>query len=262
MILSGNEIKKQKMIDNAVSNNFRSVSYDLTIGSLIDKDYKLVNEYILKPRGMIKIISAERVKISAQYMGLVHVKTGLCNEGILPLNIGIVDPGYDGNLTSTLINFGKHEQRLSSGDVFGRLTIHVMQSHEEQFQKNVVSNETAIKDAKNDVSKNLGDTFLDLENVATEISDKTIETYKKKLLFYVPGFALLLAFITVGITFGNMWIIQKYMEPESKTRAEIIKVNLDEKLSKLTEQNADLTRQIEYLSGEFKQMQERKKKKP
>ena len=59
----------------------------------------------MPPQGIVQVVSSERVKVPSTITGLATVKTSLCNEGLLALNIGIIDPGYEGAISSFLLNF-------------------------------------------------------------------------------------------------------------------------------------------------------------
>src|SRR5262249_15838303 len=111
-MLSADEIKAKQIVQNAVPTQYRSASYDLRIGKIIPPSGTANNEFILSPRGMVEVISKERVKLPSDVSGYAMVKTGLCDEGILAINIGILDPGYEGLISSTLINFGKGPKSL------------------------------------------------------------------------------------------------------------------------------------------------------
>lgn len=118
MILSDKEIKEEKLILDEDESNYRATSYDVSIGKIITTEGKVEEEFIIKPQGIVEVISKERVKLPKYITGYAMVKTSLCNEGILPLNIGIIDPGWEGPLSATLLNFSKKEFRLGKGKIF------------------------------------------------------------------------------------------------------------------------------------------------
>ena len=122
MLLSDKEIKAKNLVENPIDEHFRAASYDLSVGKIISVEGKEVSEFRLKPPGIVEIISHEKVKLPKDVVGYAMVKTSLCNEGILALNIGVVDPGYQGYLSTTLLNFGNKEFLLNINDVFLRLT--------------------------------------------------------------------------------------------------------------------------------------------
>ncbi len=45
-------------------------------------------------------------------IGFAHVKTSLTKRGILATHTGIIDPMYDGYMSTLLINYGKHRNIL------------------------------------------------------------------------------------------------------------------------------------------------------
>src|ERR1041385_9038537 len=124
MVLNSRQIIDLGIIPNGEPQNFRAISYDLTVGKIIATNGRKRNSLILKPQGIVEVVSREMVKLPKNVVGYAMVKTSLCNEGILPLNIGIVDPGYEGPLSATLLNFGKKPFPLSRGKIFLRLTFH------------------------------------------------------------------------------------------------------------------------------------------
>ena len=73
---------------------------------------------------MVEVISIETIKVPQNVAGYASVKTGLSRQGLLALNTGILDPGYEGPLSATVVNFGKSDSLLNHGDTFLRLTFH------------------------------------------------------------------------------------------------------------------------------------------
>lgn len=88
MLLSDKEIKKHGLIHDGLDSNFRAISYDVTIGRIIETNGRKRNSLILRPQGIVEVVSKEKVKLPRDIAGYAMVKTSLCNEGILPLNIG------------------------------------------------------------------------------------------------------------------------------------------------------------------------------
>jgi deoxycytidine triphosphate deaminase len=121
-MLTGEEVKRLKLIEGDDANCYRAASYDIRIGVVLKPDGSRTSSYPMPPQGIAEVVSLEKVQIPPDIVGFAVVKTSLCNEGILPLNIGIIDPGYHGHLSSFLVNFGKNERTLRTGEVFLRLT--------------------------------------------------------------------------------------------------------------------------------------------
>src|SRR5882757_5481980 len=117
-------VKELKLIDEAIPSNYRASSYDPSIWKIITPEGEEVDSYKLPPMGIVEVISKERFRIPPHICCLAHVKTSLCNEGLLTLNTGIIDPNWNGRVSSFILNFGKDDRLLLSGDVFLRVTFH------------------------------------------------------------------------------------------------------------------------------------------
>jgi deoxycytidine triphosphate deaminase len=127
MLLTKEQIRSQITIDDAAESSYRSISYDVRVGKVVGYkkgEVKTQKDWVLRPQGIVEVISKEKITLPANVVGIAMVRTRLCNEGILPLNIGIVDPKYSGHVSATLLNFSKVDYPLAAGEVFLRLTFH------------------------------------------------------------------------------------------------------------------------------------------
>src|SRR5437016_3550796 len=117
----------QSIVTKEFDANFlKGTSYDVRVGKIIWRDEKEVSEsdsrFLLKPQGVAEVVSLERLTLPTNVVGFASVKTALCDEGIMALNIGLVDPGYTGPLSTTLVNFSNRPYNIQRGDVMLRLT--------------------------------------------------------------------------------------------------------------------------------------------
>src|SRR5437867_8454191 len=117
MPLTGNEIINGGFIQNHVTEHIRDASYDLSMDFIIrngkDESGDSAN---IQPQEMFIFISKETVKVPNGYVGYAMPKTSLCNRGILALNTGIIDPGYEGRMSATAINFSDKPIDLDRGE--------------------------------------------------------------------------------------------------------------------------------------------------
>jgi len=127
------QLRQLEIIENATENKYRDVGYDLTVGDIYiprDEDNKQAPHYVdeesfeIPPQGIVLLFSAETVTMPQGICGYAMPKTGLCEEGLLVLNTGILDPNYSGRISGTTINFRKSPIKISKGDAFLRLTFH------------------------------------------------------------------------------------------------------------------------------------------
>ena len=133
MVISGEDLKSLNFIQNANPQRFRETGYDVSVGKIFvpwDDDNNtggtFVEEYEVPPQGVVLIFSEETVELPKDIVGFALPKTSLCEEGLLVLNTGIVDPSYRGMLSGTTINFRKSPVRLKRGDPFLRLVFQTM----------------------------------------------------------------------------------------------------------------------------------------
>jgi deoxycytidine triphosphate deaminase len=213
MILTNKSIKRLELVRNESggNDNYRAASYDLTVGTIVTPDGDTnQKDYALPPQGVVKVISAERIVLPPNVTAYVHVKTALCNEGVLALNIGIVDPCWDGPLQSTLLNFGKVKHRIHQGSVFGRITFHLHRQPENP-KVSAINVEKAQRDAQSHVDKFLAADFLDFSRTVKEAAKEATHEYRNILLWFVPGLALLLTLFTYLLNFSNMHRLEGYI---------------------------------------------------
>ena len=205
MLLNKDQIKNWKnnsLVQSASNNRFHAASYDLEIGRIIDHKGKEVERIDLEPQGMVRVISRERVKLPTDVGGYATIKTGLCDQGILAINIGIIDPGYEGLLSSTLINFGKIPHDLKLGDVFLRLTFHETAAAVGAAPIPPIPDEEYVSGKKKLVRRDFSPTFLDIEATATRAAERVVGTWKAKALLWVGVVALLFA---AGSSLATTW---------------------------------------------------------
>jgi deoxycytidine triphosphate deaminase len=155
-MLSGAEIARLQLIENAAPSCFRAASYDVRIGDVIRPDGNVSDFYLLPPQGIAEVVSLERTNLPDEISGIAIVKTSLCNEGILLLNIGIVDPGYGGKLSGFLVNFGKTERALKRDEVFLRLIFQRVEGDLSKAKGTKVDDSKYLFDRKTNIQEKFG----------------------------------------------------------------------------------------------------------
>jgi deoxycytidine triphosphate deaminase len=252
VILNDSSIKERKLVRNANEGQYRACSYDLTVGSVITPEGDVVDEHALKPQGVVKVVSAEIVDVPSNLTGYVHVKTGLCNEGVLALNIGIVDPGFSGPLQSTLINFGKNLHRLHKGSVFGRITFHEQMPSNGQSKSVERTIEQVKTEAKSHVDKYLAEDFLNFSKTVKKAAKKAAGEYRNTLLYYAPALALLLTIFTFVLNFSNMSRMESYINVKDRTAELEDRREMAAKISELEKNRDELSEEVKQLKEQIK----------
>ncbi len=217
MILSKSKIKSMSLIEQPVEKACRKASYDLTVGKIyiplnqncisklgdnikkgllsIESD-KTLDEYEIPPQGMAVIFSQEKVKVPKEICGIALPKTSLCQEGLLCLNTGIIDPCYHGYISGTIINFSKNPVMLKHGDAFLRLIFHEILEPDDDDSLIEQSDKEYLSVIKN-YANNYPLTFMNLPDHIKDITDKVLGKFKTQILVWVS----IIAFVFVLINF-------------------------------------------------------------
>jgi dUTPase len=249
MVLGEQSIRSRNIIRGSRPGNFRGGSYDLVVRDVIAPNGEVMSEFMLPPQGVVKVISAEIVDIPPDVIGYVLVKTSLCNEGVLALNIGIVDPGFCGPLQSTLLNFGKSNVRIEAGDVFSRISFHSLDRPTTISPPGHLTHTSVRKVVREDSDRYLASTFLDIEKTSEKAAEKAFGNFKASMFKLVPVVAFTVALATFALNFGNMWAIYSYFKPQDIAKSEVVAEKLDIRLKQLETQNADLNRRLVALTA-------------
>jgi deoxycytidine triphosphate deaminase len=116
MLLVEEQITNANLVSPKNQVQLRNSTCDLTIGNIFptgsqskaNRDAKSV--FWLKPNHMVFVVSLQRITLPANVTGIASLVTTLTKKGILCLNTGIIDPGYDGHVGATLVNFSNKER--------------------------------------------------------------------------------------------------------------------------------------------------------
>jgi len=219
MLLSDDAIKAKGLIENDVEAHYRAASYDVGVGTILTKDGKEVTEYKLEPQGIVEVISREDIRMPRDIVGYAMVRTTLCNEGILPLNIGILDPGYEGPVSATLLNFGKKDYLITRDEVFLRLTFHESYLSRSKKWPRRVSHDEYLSDRKKKVV-NFADTFLNLEATIKKATEPFLDALRNRALVWIPLFAVMLTALAFAVTLGVNYTNRGYWSKDD-VKAEI-----------------------------------------
>lgn len=201
-MLAKTEIKAGNFLFASSPDSFRSSTYDLRIECVIDSAGTIhYDSYILKPQEVAWVISKEILKLPDSVTVSAHIKTGLCNDGILALNTGIVDPGWEGPLSTPLLNFGKTKHVLRSGDQFLRLLFH---NHSlEPTEQVCVPKPRYIADKQDKAVRFFGDKFLDANAILKDALNANIFKYAGLIGI---GSGLFVAIVGTVLTLGAIFI--------------------------------------------------------
>ena len=129
-MIVGQKLLDLQLVTGATRDNLKHGTLDLTIGSIvpIGKEVETKKKQIteegscfLEPREMVWVLSREEFQIPPTVTGLATLKTAFTKDGILALNVGIIDPMFTGPISTALINFSDRPRQIRIGSKFFRL---------------------------------------------------------------------------------------------------------------------------------------------
>lgn len=199
MMLTDKEIRDARVVKLDHDSHYGATSYDLSIETIIDSEGRTSREgYTVKPQEIVWVISRERIELPFDITAHAVIKTGLCNKGLLALNIGIVDPGWHGPLATAIINFSSAEYYIKPKESFLRLTFYKHSMPDKRVPS--YNDEVDYLESKKKVAiETFGSTFLDITRLSREVSGNLIGGMKEKIIFWSAVAAIVLGFGSVFV---------------------------------------------------------------
>jgi len=254
VLLNKDEIEASNLIVEGFSkDSLRPAGYDLRVQTLISKrdgkSEKSEDDCDVSPQGIVLAMSQEVVKLPPGICAFASVKTTLCREGVMAINVGLIDPGWEGPISSVLLNFGKDPYRLKSGEAFLRLTFHRVTVPANFIPPPARSRATYELEVRQRFDKRLAESYMDFDTAASKGSEKYARDIRGALIKYVPLCALMLAGLTFFLNYAVLASVGKAMpfDPIQMLRAQSSADLARKEADDLRTENRDLKRQIEDL---------------
>ena len=216
MILTSNEIENLGIVQNGAPDGARSTTYDATVGEIIHEGITFEGaSYVLPPRGMVWVVSRERFSLPTDITGLATLRTSWTHNGILALNVGVVDPGWSGQLAAAIVNFSNANFEVKRGNGFLRVLF--IRHAETNARKNEKTQKQYLDDIR-DKSARIPSTFLDLRSLSDEvlktISGSTLLANRFANVAIIVGFgglliALIAIFVPIAYGVSTEWMSRK-----------------------------------------------------
>jgi len=267
MILNRDEIIRLGLIsDGFTDDSLKDASYDLRIAASFDKtddgkSQRHGDEFDLKPQGIAAVVSKEVIKLPADVCAFASVKTSLCRKGVLAINIGIIDPGWEGPISSVLLNFGKSNRQLRIDDAFLRLTFHTLLSPAKPAPTIKYTRAAYESEIKTKLDEHLAESFMDFATAAEKGSKKFAEDLRGTLIKYVPIAALMLAVLTFFLNFALLSAVSRSMPFDAlQTRASALSDAVKKQSDEVRAQNEDLRKQLDAMKTQLDRLSKQKQK--
>lgn len=177
-------------------------SFDLTIGRIFDCSGKEVDgPFTLGPGHMVQVVSAEVFNLGPDVTGHVTYKTTLTRVGIWALTVGIVDPGWNGPIGTTLLNFSRNDYAIHAGDRFLRVSFF---QHDPVLPGQLRGAPTVTdyhKGIQKLAASTFPPTFLNREDIVKSAGSAVLGRIRIEALAWIAGIALIFTLIQFALRF-------------------------------------------------------------
>jgi dCTP deaminase len=220
-LLSNKELHRRIVTRNELVHGLRSAdltssdapiqpsSIDLTIGRILlppaKSDFprpveEIDDFYILPPGGSVLIKTRERLEIPADMGGILLPKNGhFASKGILITNFGHVDPGFEGHLKCTLINFG-HDDFILEANSKNAIASLLFFELDQRASPDWSTHNRHGHQNEYTHARVLSKDFLDIPNRLAEITDtKLSAALKRRDIWTIWGPILAIVVATGGV---------------------------------------------------------------
>ncbi|WOI23759.1 dCTP deaminase domain-containing protein [Nonlabens ulvanivorans] len=258
--------KEDKLLgDDYLDENFEPASYDLRIGTIykdgeiISSDHPKSPHYFtkIKPSEIVTFHTLEKVKIPNDCCGTVFALNSYSSAGLLILNPGHIDPGFEGYISVCAINLSEQEFDVDLGNkiftlILEKLDDDVPKKYRYKNIENLTRKEFEELQYKNRFQK-LSSSFFDLI-LSYDKSNKLLKDLKLYEKFKVWFKNILSILVTAASILGGLYLIfpdSSIFNKESKNK-KIIKQYMDsldvskKTNTKLLKTNDSISKAFEY----------------
>lgn len=177
-------------------------SFDLSVGKIFDQNGKQVDgPYTLKPGHMVQVVSTEVFKLGKNVTGHVTYKTTLTRIGVWALTVGIVDPGWDGPIATTLLNFSRNDYTIQPGDAFLRVSLFEHSPVPAEKLRKAPKLDEYYKDVQRLAASMFPPKFLNSDDIERKAGEAVLERIRKEGLVWIGAIALIFTLIQIGARF-------------------------------------------------------------
>lgn len=182
MAFSKKQIIDMGLLDGLTEKHVTDGSCYLTVGDLFDiRNGNRHDVIVIEPRGMVLCVSKETFTLPPDVLAHTTLRNSLSLQGLLALNVGIVDPGFHAPLSSVLINFGAKRKTLKVGDSFLRITFEKLPEPSE-LKPIWYTREEYVRTRIAEAREALDSTFLSFDQLAESVTTAVEQKLARRLL--------------------------------------------------------------------------------
>lgn len=214
-LIAGDDLVSEKFFSSGNARP-RGSSFDLTVGSIFDHNgVKAQGPFRLKPGHMVQIVSAEVFNLPPTITGHVTYKTQLTRIGIWALTVGIVDPGWKGPVSTTLLNFSSVEHPIAQGDSFLRVSFFdhaiVSSSH---LPTSCLPEDLYLQDIQKTAMTRFPETFLNQEAIVLQAGNRVLDRIRSEGIVWIAAIAVIFTVIQIVAPLASDSLRRIFSEPK------------------------------------------------
>ena len=178
-VLSDKTIKKmidnKELVPNGNVDNATHCSYEFTASLMLrggsNQTERIVEPgVVIEPAQLVWIRARDEISIPADMVGLWIQTQTLARQGLLLLNITLIEPGYEGPLSAVLVNFGNKKVIIRPDTKIAKVVFLTLDSEADEL---VGKWDSKTYDAKLlDMAANAPTSFLQLESFLPNIEER------------------------------------------------------------------------------------------
>jgi deoxycytidine triphosphate deaminase len=219
----------------------------------------------ISPTETLIIMTCERVRIPWDLVGQYGQLFWLAQQGLILMNTSIVEPGYDGPLSCVVVNLSRDNITIEPESEIAKLTFERLSSAPAVQRPQHIDGDRYISSLAAAAIK-LPKSFMGIEQVSQEVSDKVNADVKKSIAFGGVILVFLLVLATLQPWISGL-IFNRY--PISTSDAAQIKSELDDVTTRLNAADTTLNNakevvalqvQVKHLAQEIQALQSNQRK--
>ncbi|PWK64643.1 hypothetical protein [Aminobacter sp. AP02] len=204
-LLAAEALDPKRFFEEGSNPGLQGSSFDLTVGSIYDHEGKKVTgPFTLKPNHMVQVASAEVFSLPDNVTGHVTYKTTLTSKGIWALTVGIVDPGWRGPISTTLLNYSRVDHGISEGDAFLRVSFFEHDPVPSDKMRKAPSCAQYMRGVQTAAATIFPQTFLDTSKIADQAGTTAMERLRNRAFGWAAAMAVLFAVVQ---------LVTSYLQP-------------------------------------------------
>ena len=210
-----------------------AASYDLSIGTAVSKKHnrkpfqkkhetldindtnkkKKQRSITLSPGQMVFVVSHEEVILPEYICATVYSRNSLAQKGILALNAGHIDPGFQGPITIKLINLRSVDYTLALGEPIFTIVFETIDNPEYRDSPNrIMTRPETLKRVNEATDVSLDNALYDLALLREFVKENEFGRAVRKWLFRtawgIITFTLTLVFSLIGAAYSVAKLIE------------------------------------------------------